>query len=188
MIVHVLTPLTRPENLHDIEASLQIAQHVARGAFTVRWHVTADPERRSPGGYAIRNEMLDELSPVPLPTDEWVWFLDDDTIAHPDILFRLDCLLARDPLLRAMIVAQTRPAGWAEGCADPERLGNGAHLADGQCAFDTGQVIMRRDMIGDYRFRLERAGDGYLYEDLLQDAPEVAYINEVLAYYNALRP
>lgn len=182
--VHVLTPVTRPGNLQEIEASLSYADIVAK-RYTVIWHVIADPGKRSVGGYSLRNEMLDMLHS---PRD-WVWFLDDDTTAHPLILQRLALVEDEHPGVQAMIVAQTRPGGWNPGCADPARLRNGAHpLTMHECAFDTGQAIIRRGLIGDYRFRTaDRAGDGWLYEELLAVSDNVVYVDEVLSYYNSLR-
>lgn len=184
MIVHVLTPVTRLENLAAIQASLDAARAPVRTHCTIQWHRLYDPYHEHPGGYELRNRMIEVITD-PLG---WLWFLDDDTLAHPDILRRL----ADHQDAEAMIVAQTRPKKWGPGCADPDLLGNGDRLEPGQCAFDTGQVILRRRLMGDYRFRLERAGDGYLWDELLQPAHRatpgtVVFINEILAYYNALQ-
>lgn len=185
--VHVLTPVTRPQNLVRIEESLVLAAQYAGAYYTVIWHVMSDSSYRSVGGYSLRNEMLDQLH---YPRD-WVAMIDDDTIMHEQILVRLRQVEERHPEVQAMIVAQTRPADWNPGCADPARLRNGAHkLAPDECAFDTGQVIFRRGLMGDYRFRtVDRAGDGWFYEEVLADAEAlVVYVDEVLSYYNGLRP
>lgn len=186
--VHVLTPVIRPQNLQAIGESITEAERNAGDRYLVLWHVMADPKKKSTGGYSLRNIMLASLE----VDYDWVMMIDDDTIMHPFVLSRLGQVEDDHPDVQAMVVAQNRPNGWNPGCADPERLRNGAHtLAPDQCAFDTGQVIFRRGLIGDYRFRTgDRSGDGWFYEEVIaaEDAGLVVYVDEVLSYYNALRP
>lgn len=186
-LVHALTPVTRPENLPAIEESLNIARAVVP-AIDVEWHVAYDLGRRHVGGWTLRNAMLDKI-----PEDSgWVWLLDDDTIAHPDVLSRFDAYATPD--VDAVVFEQERPDGWHRGCADPAKLRNGDRrdlIGPDDCVFDTGQAILRRSLIGSYRFRDVRAADGYLWDDVLAPAHasgRVAFVREILAYYNRLRP
>lgn len=180
MIVNVLTPVIRPQNLPRIAASLTEAAGRAPGVELV-WHLSFDPDRE--GCETWRNRMLARIS------DGWVWLLDDDTVAHPDVLARVS---QHEEDAVAVVFAQTRPEGWHAGCADPARLRNGAlrdQLAPDDCVFDTGMVIMRRSLLGLYQLRDDvRGSDGYLWDDVLKGADGVVFIDETLAFYNALRP
>ena len=79
--LHVLTAVSRPENLGQIAESLAVA--VERAEYGVDLAVALgmfDPDRQHVGGQALKNDMLDDID------DGWVWILDDDTLAHPDVL------------------------------------------------------------------------------------------------------
>lgn len=180
--VHVLTPCSRRANLPAVVESVKTAAERVP-EMLVTFHVLFDDQREHVGGWGLRNQMLDDFD------DGWLWMLDDDTLAHPELFARFADALAWQPELLMFLVAQTRPEGWDPGCANPDKLGHGSRLHAGGCAFDTGQVIVRRDVIGDYRFADDRAADGLLWEDVLAKVPRdhTVWTDDVLAFYNALR-
>ena len=173
MILHVLTAVTRPENLPMLAASLGAA---VESGVEVCWHTRTDPERRYVGGQALKNEMLDDDD----DPEGWVWILDDDNIAHPGLFAALVACLEAHPDARMIAVAQQHHNGWVR------QVERGMLM---QTHVDAGQVLIRKDAIGDRRIPLHYCGDGEWIEmiaDQLEPA-QIAYIREPLTYYNWLR-
>lgn len=172
--LHILTAVTRPENLPQLEASILVAkERTPDVAYT--WHQRADLGREHVGGQRLKNAMLDEI------TDGWVCVLDDDTVMHKDFMRRISFVLATQPLVeqecRAIIVSQKRTTGVVM-VASRENAVLGS--------IDAGQAVLRRDFIGAYRIPETYAGDGMWLESLLRDRPDVHYMNEVLSLHNAI--
>lgn len=174
MILHVLTAVTRPENLDAIEASIDAANDKAPEV-TVSWWHRPDHDRQHVGGQHLKNLMLDEIG------NGWVCILDDDTVMHAKFIQRVSFVLATQPLVeqecRAIIVSQKRTTGIVMQ-ASPENAVVGK--------IDAGQAVLRRDLIGDYRIPETYAGDGMWLETLLRDRKDVHYMREVLSLHNAL--
>ncbi len=168
MKLHILTACTRPANLPRVGESIIAA--TPRG-WDVSWHVRFDPQRIHVGGQALKNQMLDEI------TDGWCWILDDDTVAHPDILYRLSEVLVDKPKMRALVVDQTRADG-RYLIAAPDQVAIGY--------IDAGQAIIRRDLIADKRLPENYEGDGHWLMSVLRDQPYVVYLNLPLSLHNAL--
>ena len=167
MKLHLLTAVTRTENLPKLKKSISKAS--VRGVQT-EWHQLFDLDREHVGGQALKNQMLDEVS------DGWIMVLDDDTILHPKLLKRL-----RDVVndgVKAVVVSQEHDGGNVRHAAPANaQLGR----------IDCGQVIIRREMIGNERIPLSYDGDGRFLEKLLRGQNGVLYLDEPLSYYNALR-
>jgi hypothetical protein len=162
MKLHVLTALTRPENLEAIANSLLAAKC---DGVEVCWHIRKG-QRDDPGGQRTKNSLLDEIS------DGWVWILDDDTVVHPDLFRRV---LPQAEKSDAVVVGQIRPPdGWVM---------EGRIMVGG---IDTGQVVFRRELAGDRRIPEEYAGDGLFFEQILTGNDRVTFIGDGLSYYNAL--
>lgn len=179
--VHILTPVTRPANLTELMTSVAGAL-VNAPAVRVTWHIALDLHREHVGDWALRNAMLDQIS------DGWIWMLDDDTLAHPLVLRRLSEHQDVDGLAFSQ---DGRKDDWYAGTSDRDRLMSGDRREDLQphhSVFDTGMAILRRSLFGDYRFKEVRAADGLLWEDVIKPAENIAYLDEVLGSYNALRP
>lgn len=174
MKLHVLTAVTRPENLLVIGESIWAASDKAPDVHVV-WHRYPDVAREHIGGQRPKNEMLDEIE------DGWVCILDDDTVMHPRFLRRVSFVLATQPLVeqecRAIVVSQKRTTGVI-------MQASAANAVVGK--IDAGQAVLRRDLIGVYRIPETYAGDGMWLETLLRDRPDVHYMREVLSLHNAL--
>ena len=171
MKLHVLTAVTRPENLDRIGQSLGDAITASEGFVDVCWHLRFDLEQWHVGGQKLKNDMLDEI------TDGWVWILDDDTKVHPQLFERLRDKLTVHPAVDALVVSQKRSDG---GILLAARANVKVTL------IDIGQAIMRRDLIGDERIPIDYSGDGMFLETVLAGA-DVIFVNDVLSLHNALR-
>jgi len=167
--LHVLTAVTRPENLPALEESIRRAEERARHVDLV-WHQRHDPDREHVGGQAVKNQMLDGIA------DGWVCVLDDDTVMHNHFLRKIEFTITRDPALEAVVVSQKRTTGVVlKASPDNAVLGK----------IDAGQAVLRRDLIGDERIPETYAGDGLWLEALLADA-YVQYLPDVLSLHNVL--
>jgi hypothetical protein len=165
MKLHILTAITRPENLP------QLAQSLAPANLDLVWHWRFDLARAHVGGQALKNAMLDSI------TDGWVWILDDDTLAMPALFERLVVLEAEHPDADAFAVSQLLRGG-AVRHATPDAL-RLDHI-------DVGQLIIRRDAIGDTRLDLSYGGDGLWVEALVAKGVRVVCVDEALSAYNRL--
>ena len=143
MRLHVVTAVTRPENLALIAESLARASVAAR--VDVSWHWVFDLDRRFVGGQKRKNDALDEI------LDGWVWFLDDDTSVDVRILSAWRTSVDADPSLEAVVFGQVRADGrFLHPLPELVRVGD----------IDIGQAFVRRDAIGMHRLDESYDGDG----------------------------
>ena len=179
MIVHVLTPVTRWRNLPEIQSSIDVAMSNAPEV-ELRWHRVLDLKHQHVVGAALRNQMLDEI------TDGWVWLLDDDTLVHEQVLARVRDHQEADAVVFSQIGL---PNAFHPARAVRGNLWNGAkEVPAGGNVFDSGMAMVRRSLIGDWRLPRNRSADGFLFEEIIQPAENVVYLDEELCFYNALRP
>lgn len=169
--IHVLTACTRPENLPAIAAAL------ARTMPEAHWHVGFDPLHQHVGGQAVKNRLLEGIPCRDGTADNWILFLDDDTLPHPALYRRLVETLRARPDAAAVVVSQLRRTGEILH-AHPDGLHPGG--------IDAGQALLRRDLIGDARLPEIYDGDGRFLEALLLGRDDVVYLDEVLSEHNAL--
>jgi hypothetical protein len=176
MRLHVLTAVTRPENLPEIGESLMEATDRCP-AVDLTWHRLYDLNKEYVGGQTLKNRMLDTIR----HREDWVCILDDDTLMHPLFLRKVSWVILSAPLvpveIRAVIVSQKRVNGTILR-ASPENAVVGM--------IDAGQAVLRRDLIGAFRIQEEYAGDGMWLETLLRDRPDVHYMRDVLSLHNAI--
>jgi len=163
--LHVLTACTRPHNLPDIAQSLRIAMCEP---WELCWHVRFDLACEHLGGHKLKQDMLAQI------TDGWVLFLDDDTVMHPDVLRRVAEHLDAD----GVVVSQDRTASLGHMLwAAPQNMRLGG--------VDIGQVVLRRELIGDTEMPPYYGGDGTFLQSVAQGA-NLVYLDDVLSFYNAL--
>lgn len=166
MRLHVLTAVSRPENLGRVAESLAAAAAYAP-AVDVTWHWRMDTLRRHVGGQHLKNMMLDEID------DGFVWILDDDTVAHEEVIWQFTHLRNRD----GIVFSQQRTDGrilWAA----PENVRLGY--------IDVGQAFLSRECIGDRRIPLQYDGDFWWLQECLTGA-DVCYAKiDVLSLHNAI--
>jgi hypothetical protein len=170
MRLHVLTAVSRPENLPEIaEANSRVK------GVDLTWHRLYDLNKEYVGGQTLKNRMLDTIR------DGWVCILDDDTVMHPNFLRKVVFAILTAPLvpmgLSAIIVSQKRTTNVVlRASAENAVVGK----------IDAGQAVLRRDLIGDTRIPETYAGDGEWLETLLRDRPDVHYMKDVLSLHNAI--
>lgn len=138
------------------------------GSVDFEWHLRYDLGLEHIGGQAVKNAMLDSI------TDGWVWFLDDDTLAHPSLYSAVE-RIADSGLASAVVVSQDRHDGRILEAA-PENVAVNE--------IDIGQAVMHRDLIGRKRIPETYAGDGEFLEAVLDGG--AVYLNEILSFHNAL--
>lgn len=162
----IITPCSRPQNLAALAESIK----PGRSLFDVIWMVILDNrecEKSVVGNYQ-RNCALDAIR------DGWVYFLDDDTVIHPEFFTEL-------AKVETLAVAFEQELDtWIREVAPSEMRPD--HI-------DMGQVAMRRDVIGNIRFRLGvYEADGVFIEDVYRrDPKEWSFVDKPLCYYNKLR-
>lgn len=191
MILNVVTPTTRPENLVRIAQSLE---HEA--PITIKWWIIADkncpssPEIRQPraviiemvcsphtalAGHAHRNDVLDQIT----DPEEWFYSVDDDNIMHPGFLDQLYKTYQKG--FEGLIVAQELRDRTLRLPVAPE-LVKLNHI-------DTAQFAFKVSLLGDHRFFEDRYdADGVFIEELYKEnRDKFELINKPLSYYNYLR-
>jgi len=170
MKLHLLTAVTRPENLPQIEASLAPA---ADFGIEVVWHTQADPEHQSVGGQSIKNAMIEQID------DGWVYILDDDNLMHPHFWHTVAAAVAARPEAAMLVITQAHRNGWA-------RIAHPAMLRP--TLVDAGQVVVRRDALGDLRIPEHYCGDGEWIAALGETlAGRIVFCTTPATYYNWLR-
>ena len=174
MILHILTAMTRPQNLPKMAESLIPA---AAAGVELTWHFGYDVDRKHIAGQAVKNRLLDTIT----APDDWVWILDDDNTAHPDFFGRLAETVAANPSVRMIACTQIAPSG---PCRSVSRDSLKA------CRIDAAQVVIRCDAVGQHRLREIYAGDSQWIEKIADSLQpdEIAYIHEDVVHYNWLRP
>ena len=170
MLINVITAVTRPENLAGIAASILAAQELDSGV-NIDWHRYADPDREFVGGQHPKNIMISRIK------KGWICILDDDTIMHASYLRRVHRASRQNPKANAIVVSQRRTNNTVLE-AKPENMKVGM--------VDAGQLLIRRERIGDEYIPETYAGDGEWIEALLQGRDDVVYLPQVLSLHNAL--
>ena len=165
----VVTPCSRPQNLRALQESIV-------GHAVAEWIIVLEPGLEPPdveatiiqgeterafGGFAHRNLANGLIEPR---TDRWVWGLDDDNLAHPDLT-----RVFIDNLAPIIIWAQDR--GHRAG---PSRITN---------VVDTAQFAVRADIATAYEWPEVEAGDGMFIERICDEHPDDYRMVDRIACY-----
>ena len=176
--INIITRCTRFDNLMEISNS--ISHDVGDVGIDIIWYVIFDtkfsksidikiPESISkvsilkfissePGSYAYDsiNKCLDEIK------EGWVYILDDDNILHDKFKERISALIRLYPKKNGIIFSQDVSGRDFSGLdirrADIDNIKVGK--------IDVSQFILRRDLIGDFRFVCGYTGDGIFIEEI----------------------
>lgn len=162
--LHILTACARPAGLPLIAAACAAAPP----PLDVRWHVGFDLERRHVGGQAVKNRLLDAISP---DAPGYVWVCDDDNAPAPGFFERLAGL----PPAPLYLFGQRRPTGYAP--ARPPAVGH----------TDVAQVVVSRAVVGELRLPETYEGDGHWIVALWARCGGGVLVDEPLTTYNAQR-
>ena len=180
MLINIVTPCSRPENLKAIAESINIpSRHY-------RWIVVHDAdeflnietpkeaeqhlyrEQGSIAGHAQRNFANRLIA------DGYVLQLDDDTILHPNFWEAVkDC--------------EEDIVSWAQLWPNDEhRLAAGNYWVGG---IDSGSFMVKRSVIGDLQWQVSRYdADGLFAQQVVARTTSQRRIERYLSYYNYLRP
>lgn len=162
----IITPCSRPQNLPAMAESIK----PGRSMFDVIWLIVFDNKEctESVVGNYQRNCALEAI------TDGWVYFLDDDTIIHPEFFAELAKVNSR------AVAFEQNLGTWVRKAAPSEMR---------CCHVDMGQVVIRREVIGDIRFALGvYEADGKFIQAVYENNPEAwSFIDKPLCHYNKLR-
>jgi len=179
VIINIVTPCSRPENLMAMSESINIPL----GRY--RWIVVIDatdmpsvmlPKNAevylakvdgSTSGNGQRNKALDMIDAG------YVLFLDDDTILHKD-------------LWDAVRYATEDVVCWQQSWKDGSHRLDAGDFRVGH--IDSGSFMANRSVIGDIRWDLDRYdADGYFAEKVFAEKRTIRKINQYLSHYNDLR-
>lgn len=145
--------------------------------FELRVIVAMQNRSPDPKGIAKLNECIDLIEPF---DPSWVFTLADDTTQHPSLFKRLAETIAANPDARAIVFGMWHPSGRVLEAA-PENCR--PTLVGG------GQVIWRRDFIGNHRFNYPDYGgrcDGHFIQSRYRESPDkFVFVNEPLTKFNS---
>ena len=179
MLINIVTPCCRPENLKAIAESINIPSRY------YRWIVVHDadefPDTETPkqaeqhlyreegstSGNAQRNHAINLIN------GGYVLFLDDDTILHPDLWEAVkDC--DEDIVSWAQI--------WPNG---EHRLYAGSYSVG---SIDSGSFMVKRSVIGDIQWQPSQYdADGHFAQQVVARTTSQRRIEQYLSFYNYLR-
>lgn len=177
-MINIITPCSRPENLHTISKSINIPKE------QYKWIVVFDMDDcpkeyiptncvflyhkdiNSKSGNAQRNIGIDLID------DGYVFFLDDDTILHPDLWDNI-----KDATEDIIIFNQLKKG---EQRFDSIRFQHGF--------IDTGCAVIKSSLIGDTRWSLDKyEADYYFLQDMNNKKETIKYIPLCISYYNYIQ-
>lgn len=165
--LHIITSCGRAFMIPDIAKSIAAELRTHELSFLVRWHIAYQhPEQFDLCGARKMNEMIDLI-----PTEDWVWILDDDNTIHPDFFPTLNRAFQVWPKLKdAFVFSQNRTDALGPVLpAGPENMRVGR--------VDTAQVVFRKRLLGSERMLLDsKMPDGILYERIYKANDPKAFV------------
>lgn len=205
-MLHIVTPLSRPEFLEKVKDSVFSTipadrKHeivwwvIVDAALTAKFSEIKEIEKNNPqiavrlssyekpiAGHLHRNWFLEHYQNCYQHVGEnaWVYFLDDDTLLHPD--FYEEFFINAYPETAALIFHQHWPNGNIRLTADLTKVK--------VCHIDMGQYALNLKYVAPYmRFENNYCGDGIFIEMFFaKHGHRFAKIDKFLSTYNALRP
>jgi hypothetical protein len=180
MFLNIITPCSRPENLHKIKESINIPKE------NYRWIVVFDMdelpnkelipldcesytyrEQGSIVGHAQRNFALSLIN------DGHVYFNDDDTIIHPNLWENI-----KDVSADFISFKQLNKDGSLRLAGNVIEVNH----------IDSHNFIVSKNAISNSKFIITKYdADGYFARECFLKTKNTLYINEPLSVYNQLR-
>lgn len=210
-MLYIVTPLSRIENFHilfdnmkpqldkkyptfwiivkDKLLSVGNTNYLSFDeSFESKCHAILSNTEKALAGHAHRNYFIDNFYKDIVviknkPASDWVYFLDDDTLLHPDFLETIIPLLESNSDKAAIIFDQENKDGTMRLFANINQVK--------VCHIDMGQYIVNLSKLpSDLRFKEDDyCADGIFIEELFNRVgPEqFLVINKTLSTYNKLR-
>jgi hypothetical protein len=180
MKLNIITPCSRPENLHLISNSINIPKE------NYRWIVVFDfdklPNKElipnncevylhknplSKAGHAQRNYALELID------DGYVYSNDDDTLIHPELWGNI-----KDVSGDFISFKQAHKNNTLR------LVGNNIRVTQ----IDNHNFMVSRELIGDTKFRIDvYEADGHFAMECFGKAKNPIYLDKILSVYNSLR-
>ena len=205
-MIHLVTAVSRPDNLPKVYHSIRIA--LAKSTFfarheKVRWTIVVDnpndvsttiegkltgapfevqkavhPDGKCPYGIAQKNLGMS----MAVRDGGWYHCIDDDNVVHPDFFVGLERAVADNPGKKAFVFGQQRWDAIGSLVARPDRMEYGK--------IDNTMFLVHTSLIGERRYDLDRSGreDFHFFRRIFDLHPDLfVFVNRTLAYYNYLR-
>lgn len=173
-MIHILTPCSRPWNLVMIAPSIppkcswKVAFDKSTGVESRgKWYTS---QYTGHWGHPVRNEMLSRLKAKP---DDYVLFLDDDNIIHPNWHEHI-----KESTADMVTWGQENKDGSLRLRATGEpKVGN----------IDMGSFMVKYKIAKQLKFTNVYEADGIFAMEAAQKASDIQKINESISYYNFLK-
>lgn len=184
MYINIITPCSRPENLHIIAQSINLPQD------QYQWTVIHDADKLpdtsllptnaihivkkvegSVTGHGQRNVALELINNNP---DSWIYQNDDDTIIHPD-LFQTIAQYQDKDFIHFQQANKDGTIRLYSNVIEVEQI-------------DSHNFIFKAKLLGDTKWQLDKYdADGYFAKEIYAKSTAPLYIEKVLSTYNCLR-
>jgi hypothetical protein len=207
-MLYIVTPLSRVENFHILLENIKpkISQSkiywvvikdqilTVGNTHYISYHLTYQENaiaiesntKKALAGHAHRNYFVDYFYnklAIEKSNSDWVYFLDDDTLLHPDFLETIIPLLENNLDKAAIIFDQENKDGTMRLFANINQVK--------VCHIDMGQYLVNLSLLpNDLRFKEDDyCADGIFIEELFNRVgPEqFLVVNKTLSIYNKLR-
>jgi hypothetical protein len=172
MQITIITPIWRLQYLHQVAESIPEGYRwIVVFGYQIPVEINLPPNAEC---YAIASHSgIDKRNlGIELVNSGHLYFLDDDTIIHPDF-YKLADLPSEYDFVH---FNQILPTG-------EKRIGGKVKC----CHIDTGSFIVSRGLLGDLRWQKHETPDGIMAETLFERAKKPLYLDQDLSIYNALR-
>jgi hypothetical protein len=180
MFLNIITPCSRPQNLHEISKSINIPKE------NYRWIVVFDMEEFPDKNLIPDNcEIYLHKNPLSIVGNDqrnfalnlvregYVYFNDDDTVLHSDLWENI-----KDLSSDFISFVQLKKDGQLRLTGEIIKLNY----------IDSHNFIVHKNIIGDTKFLIDKyAADGYFAVDCYTKSKTQTYINKPLSIYNSLR-
>ena len=173
-MIHILTPCSRPMNLVMIAPSIppkcswKVAFDKSTGVQSRgKWYTS---QFTGSWGHPVRNEMLSRLKAKP---DDYVLFLDDDNLIHPNWYHHIKGVTA-DMVTWGQENKDGSPRLRA---TDQPKVGN----------IDTASFMVKYKIAKQLKFTDVYEADGIFAMQAAKKTSDIQVINESISYYNYLK-
>lgn len=169
---HIITPVTRPQNLQIITDSIVNADKPHR--FSIHWHTIFKNNENRYNVINIYNKLLDSIQ------DGWITFMCDDNAFHPRLFLELQEAIDENPNMGVFICSIFARHGQNIIASKESVIPHGV---------DAAQTFIERKTLGDTRYNTHkfRYADSKIVIDLYRKCPEKFVFSEkILAYYEKI--
>ena len=176
-MIHIITPCSRPDNLHSIKQTIPegctwtvVVDEKATGYFPTGITYLR-PNLSGSWGHPLRNVGMEFILALKAKRGDYIYFLDDDNIIHPDWYESV-----KNESYPFITWGQVFKNGQPRLHPTKEpRVGT----------VDTASFMVRCDAIGEAKFGNEYEADGLFAQQMAKW--NVKTIDAYLCYYNYLR-